>query len=106
MTQAEAAKRLGTTQQAYAKYEAGVSLPGLEKLYGFCELFNVSADWLLGLGSDVGVRLENSHHNAVNSDNANIQVDSPSCRDCPHLLRLIDILERQGGALSTANVSH
>ena len=101
MTQAEAAKRLGTTQPAYAKYETGPSLPGLEKLLDFCRLYGVSSDYLLGLSDDPkatrAVSIENGSANAVNSAHAHIETTVPQCRDCPHLLRLIDILERQGG---------
>jgi len=104
MTTAEFARRIGVKQQTLDCYIRGLRKPSLELVVRVCSSFGVSADWLLGL-PEHGVSISNSSNNAVNSDNASIQVDSPSCRDCPHLLRLIDILERQGGALSTANVS-
>jgi len=103
-SQTEFAKRVGTKQTTYSAWERGEKIPPANSIALICEACGVSADWLLGL-PEHGVSISNSSNNAVNSDNASIQVDSPSCRDCPHLLRLIDILERQGGALSTANVS-
>lgn len=51
-TQANLAKRLGISQQGWARYETGKILPGAEVIRQICSTFGVSADWLLGL-SDV-----------------------------------------------------
>ena len=51
-SQAAVAKRLGISQQGWARYETGKILPGAEMIRQICSEFNISADWLLGL-SDV-----------------------------------------------------
>jgi len=48
MTQGELAEMLGVTQQAVAKWEAGRALPELDKIHQLAEVFDVSADCLLG----------------------------------------------------------
>ena len=48
-SQADIAGLLGIKQQAYAKYENGVTLPGFETIQQLCFKLNVSADWLLGI---------------------------------------------------------
>ena len=49
MTQAEAGKRIGKTQQVWARYESGAVKPNAEMILQICSAFDVSADWLLGL---------------------------------------------------------
>lgn len=51
-SQTAVAKRLGISQQGWARYETGKILPGAEMIRQICSKFNISADWLLGL-SDV-----------------------------------------------------
>lgn len=51
-SQSAVAKRLGISQQGWARYETGKILPGAEIIRQICSKFNISADWLLGL-SDV-----------------------------------------------------
>lgn len=51
-SQAIIAKKLGLSQQSYARYETGVVLPGLEQLHHICCVLKISADWLLGLSDD------------------------------------------------------
>lgn len=50
LTQKDVAQQLGITQQAYQKIETGCTedmrISTLKKL---CRIFDVSADWLLGL---------------------------------------------------------
>lgn len=48
-TQLDFAKRLGLSQQSYARYESGKVLPGLEQIHHICCTLSVSANWLLGL---------------------------------------------------------
>jgi transcriptional regulator with XRE-family HTH domain len=48
-SQAMLAEKLGFSQQAVAKWEAGESTPNPETLSKISELFGVSADYLLGL---------------------------------------------------------
>lgn len=48
-TQAEIAEYLQTTQQQYQKYEYGTQELPVRRLYQLAELYNVSADYILGL---------------------------------------------------------
>lgn len=50
MTQTQVANALGITQQAYQKLEAGKTTDmRISTVKKICTLFNISADWLLGL---------------------------------------------------------
>lgn len=51
-TQKEMGKKIGITTSAYGSYEQGKNCPDALKLLEFSKIFNVSADYLLGL-SDV-----------------------------------------------------
>ena len=42
------AETLGITVSAYAHYEQGIREPSLEILKKICDLFDVSADYLIG----------------------------------------------------------
>ena len=48
-TQAQIAEYLQTTQQQYQKYESGNQELPVRRLYQLAELYNVSADYILGL---------------------------------------------------------
>ena len=48
-SQREMAEPIGIKWNAWARYEAGGSLPGAEILERICRYHDVSADWLLGL---------------------------------------------------------
>ena len=48
-TQAEVAEYLGTTQQVYSRYEKGVNEIPVRHILSLCVLYNVSADYILGL---------------------------------------------------------
>lgn len=52
LTQEEVAKILGTSQTMYARYEREANELPLRHLKSLCELYNVSADFLLGLKQD------------------------------------------------------
>lgn len=52
LAQVAAAKRIGITQQGWARYESGKVLPNPELLHQICCKFGVSADYLLGLSDD------------------------------------------------------
>ena len=45
----EMAEAIGIKYNAWARYEAGGSLPGAEIIEKICRVHNCSADWLLGL---------------------------------------------------------
>lgn len=47
-TQKELATFLGTSQQAYMKYEKGVNEMPVKRIIQLCEYYNVSADYILG----------------------------------------------------------
>lgn len=48
MTQAEVAAKLGVAQPVYQRFEKGVYECSYEQLKTLCELFDISADYLLG----------------------------------------------------------
>lgn len=48
-TQQELATLLGTSQQAYLKYEKGINEMSIRKIIKLCRHYNLSADYLLGL---------------------------------------------------------
>ena len=49
LSQKEVANYLGTTQQVYSRYETGVNEIPVRQLIKLCELYNVSADYILGI---------------------------------------------------------
>lgn len=46
-SQEELAEQIGVTRQALSRWEAGTSTPDAEKIIDICDLFGVSADYLL-----------------------------------------------------------
>lgn len=46
-TQENLAEKLGVTRQAIARWEAGETTPDMKMLLGICEIFHVSADYML-----------------------------------------------------------
>lgn len=48
-TQDYIAKYLGTSQTMYARYERGANELPIRHLYYLCKLYDVSADYMLGL---------------------------------------------------------
>ncbi|MCR4660934.1 MAG: helix-turn-helix domain-containing protein [Clostridia bacterium] len=48
LTQAQLAETLGVTQQTYSKYESGSSIDN-NIITKICELYGISADYLLGI---------------------------------------------------------
>lgn len=49
-TQEEVAKELGIPRTNITNYETGRTEPDIETLCKLIELYNISADWLLGTG--------------------------------------------------------
>lgn len=47
-TQSVIAEKLGTSQTMYARYERGASELPVRHLYTLCNIYNVSADYILG----------------------------------------------------------
>lgn len=48
MTQEQVAEYLGTSQTMYARYERGASELPIRHLLKLCDLYHVSADYILG----------------------------------------------------------
>ncbi|MEE0419104.1 MAG: helix-turn-helix transcriptional regulator [Lachnospiraceae bacterium] len=51
LTQQKVADYLGTSQTMYARYERGANELPIRHLISLCRLYQVSADYLLGLSS-------------------------------------------------------
>ena len=49
LTQRQVAQRLGVAQPVYHRFEKGIFECSYEQLYALCKLFDLSADFLLGL---------------------------------------------------------
>lgn len=49
MTQQDVADVLGTSQTMYARYERGANELPIRHLLKLCDLYNVSADYILGI---------------------------------------------------------
>lgn len=49
LTQGEVSKSLGLSRNAFTNYELGIREPSFDTLKKICLLFEVSADYLLGL---------------------------------------------------------
>lgn len=47
-TQRQVAQMLGISQPSYIRYENGTAQPGLENLSALADIFDVSADYLIG----------------------------------------------------------
>ena len=49
LTQAQVAKLLGTSQTMYARYERGANELPIHHLIKLCEIYDVSADYILDI---------------------------------------------------------
>ena len=74
MTQADAGKRIGKTQQVWARYESGAVKPNAEMILQICSSFHVSADWLLGL-TDERVPVVGTASNALQQKIHDLEVE-------------------------------
>ena len=52
LTQSQIAAVLGTSQTMYARYERGANEMPIHHLITLCTLYNISADYLLGINQD------------------------------------------------------
>lgn len=59
LSQQDLADKIGVSKQALSQYERGVREPDFENLLALCDVFNVSADYLLGK-ANVTLRLLSS----------------------------------------------
>lgn len=51
LSQEEVAEKLNTARSNISKYENNILEPNLQTLKCFCEIYNISADYLLGLSN-------------------------------------------------------
>ena len=58
LTQSEVAKAIGTSQRNIGRWENGENTPAAIYVKALAEFFCVSADYLLGLEDDFGVRVD------------------------------------------------
>lgn len=65
MSQKEVAARMGISPRLYSKYELGMISPPLEKFVRFCDVMNVSSDYLLGVSNVVQSRKYGSSSDAA-----------------------------------------
>lgn len=74
-TQKQVAEKMGTVQTAYIKYENGRLELDYQKIYFLCQLYEISADYLLGLEDEAGRKVyninNNIHHNNIVNINQN-----------------------------------
>ena len=70
-TQKQVAEKMGTVQTAYIKYELGKLDLDYDKMVFLCKLYDVSADYLLGIGDESGRRINNVT-NSFNNNSGNI----------------------------------
>lgn len=64
----EMAEAIGIKYNAWARYEAGGSLPGAEIIEKICRVHRCSADWLLGLKDGRDLAPVNHKPSTVNLD--------------------------------------
>ena len=57
-TQKQVAEKMGMVQPSYIKYELGKLELDYQKMIFLCKLFDVSADYLLGLEDETGSKIE------------------------------------------------
>jgi transcriptional regulator with XRE-family HTH domain len=94
-SQREMAEPIGIKWNAWARYEAGGSLPGAEILEKICRAHACSADWLLGLkdnGGSVTIASGNGSIAVAGSGNKvsvkTKAASSQSCAKCPYKKKL------------------
>ncbi|MBR5231665.1 MAG: helix-turn-helix transcriptional regulator [Clostridia bacterium] len=59
LSQAQLAKRLDVTRSSVNAWEMGLSTPTTQYIVAISKLFHVSADYILGLESDLSLSLSN-----------------------------------------------
>ncbi len=66
MSQTALAKELNISRTAVNAWEMGISLPSMEKLIELSKIFNVSADYLLGIENKVTIKLDSLSDEQIN----------------------------------------
>ena len=94
-SQKEMADAIGIKWNAWARYEAGGSLPGAEILERICRIHACSADWLLGLTDRASSSAVASGSGAIavagtgNKVSVKTKTAAPKdCAKCPYLKKL------------------
>ena len=91
---------------AWARYEAGGSLPGADILSRICRVHSCSADWLLGIERGTSAAVVVGNNNAIGAG-ARVSVrgasaappgEMPACAKCPVKKRLEKIEKMFKGA--------
>ncbi len=72
LTQTELAKLLNTTQSTIGKYEREELEPNINTIINLCKIFNVSADYLLGLEDETGAKTYGNYINFGTHNGNNI----------------------------------
>ncbi|MFR1554136.1 MAG: helix-turn-helix domain-containing protein [Coriobacteriales bacterium] len=57
MTQKDVYERLNISPNGYASWEQGRTEPDIKSIKKLCKIFDVSADYLLGLEDEMGTKL-------------------------------------------------
>lgn len=57
-TQQQLAKAIGTTDDSIYSWEKGRSQPSIEYLRALCRVFDVTADYLIGLEDETGTKIK------------------------------------------------
>lgn len=101
-SQREMAEAIGIKQNAWARYESGGALPGVDILTRICRVHECSADWLLGLKDSCS----DSQNNSVRAAPGAIAIGgsgnvvrgtivaggdaghAPACAKCPYKKKL------------------
>ena len=102
----EMAESVGIKYSAWARYEAGGSLPGADILSRICRVHSCSADWLLGIERGTSAAVVVGNNNAVGMG-ARVSIrgesaaagEMPACAKCSIKKRLAQIQKLTKGVL-------
>lgn len=68
LTQREIARQLEITQSGYLRWEKGITEPNIESIKKLCKIFDVSADYLIGLENDYGAKTIQQTNNITHKE--------------------------------------
>ena len=93
-SQAQMASELGMKQQQYARYEKGVTAPGIDVLERICRIHDCSADKLLGLKDmNKSVKVDQRGNGNISQiGNGNTAADCSNCAS----KQLADLMKQLG----------
>ena len=89
------AAELGMKQQQYARYEKGITAPGIDVLTQICRVHACSADWLLGIdrGTSAATKVEQRGNGNISQiGNGNTARDCSNCAS----KQLADLMKQLG----------